>query len=266
MIQRLQGRDNLLDRSDEAWRPPIFHKPQTFVARCAALARRMLDLQAASIWNDLGKLLGSCRGDLLDVGCGAQPYRTLLPSSVRYTGIDSANAKDHFGYIVPDTLYFDGDQWPVPSSSMDIVLATETLEHVPNPAQFLEEAKRCLKADGYLILTVPFAARWHYIPHDYWRFTPSGIRQTLPGSGFVELIVYARGNEVTVSCYKSMALILAMLFGQYQSPIVKILAKIVGVMLLPALALLALVGQLSLRSRGGNDCLGYTVVARRSHA
>lgn len=264
MIPRLSGRDNLLDRTAEAWRPPIFQPPKTFISRCSALARRMLDLQAASIWNDLGKLLGNCSGDFLDVGCGAQPYRSLLPSTVHYTGIDTSNAKEHFGYVVPDTLYFEGDQWPVTSTSMDVVLATETLEHVAHPDRFLAEAKRCLKPGGSLVLTIPFAARWHYIPHDYWRFTPSGIRQTLTESGFGELVVYARGNEITVGCYKVMALILALLFGQFQSVFTKVLARMLGFVLLPVLILLALIGQLSLGSRGGNDCLGYTIVGRIS--
>jgi len=58
------------------------------------------------------------------------------------------NAKDHFGYVVPDTLYFEGDHWPVATSSMDIVLSTETLEHVSHPDRFLAEAKRCLKPSG----------------------------------------------------------------------------------------------------------------------
>ena len=68
--------------------------------------------------------------------------------------------------------------------SVENVLATETLEHVSRPVRFLAEARRCLSPGGRLMLTVPFAARWHYIPHDYWRFTPSGLRQLLTDAGF----------------------------------------------------------------------------------
>jgi len=73
------------------------------------------------------------------------------------SGIDTADAKAHFGYTMPDTRYFAGDDWPLESASMDLVLATETLEHVPNPAGFLAEASRCLKLGGQVLLTVPFA-------------------------------------------------------------------------------------------------------------
>lgn len=263
MIPRLVGRDNLLERSAETWRPPIFRATNSIASRCMATVRRFLDLQAASIWYDLQKLLTHCEGNFLDVGCGAQPYRELLSSKINYTGIDTVDAKDHFGYEVPDTIYFDGAKWPIDSNSISVVLATETLEHVPYPSQFLTEAKRCLMPKGYLVLTVPFAARWHYIPHDYWRFTPSGIRQILEEAGFDELVVYARGNELTVGCYKAMAPILALLFGQFSSMLFKIVLGMIGCTLIPFLVVLASIGQLSLWSRGGNDCLGYTIIARR---
>src|SRR4051794_13112335 len=66
------GRPNLVERREEAWQPPAFTR-----SRLAAV-RRFLDLQAGSIWNDLATLLPPQRGVVLDVGCGAQPYRSLL--------------------------------------------------------------------------------------------------------------------------------------------------------------------------------------------
>jgi SAM-dependent methyltransferase len=259
-LPRLEHRDNLCQRTSEPWRPPNFAPPSTVGGRLVAFLRRCLDLQAASIWNDLQTLLPACQGTVLDVGCGAQPYRGLLSPEARYVGIDTADAREQFGYSIPDTLYFEGSQWPVDSGSVDLVLSTETLEHVPRPLPFLQEARRCLKPGGCLLLTVPFAARWHYIPHDYWRFTPSGLKQLLLDAGFDEPVVYARGNAVTVACYKAMALILALLLGG-EGGLLSWGKKLVGLLLSPLLAVLALIGQMSLWSRGGNDCLGYTVVA-----
>ena len=263
-MQPILGRDNLLTRSTEFWRPPSFQPPTTRGARLAAAGRRMLDLQAASIWNDLSRMLRHCEGTVLDVGCGAQPYRGLFGPSVRYKAIDTAEALEHFGYQTPETQYITGDVWPVDDASVDVVFSTETLEHVSQPRRFLDEARRALKPGGLLILTVPFAARWHYIPHDYWRFTPSGLATLLAPAGFTDIAVYARGNELTVACYKAMALILPLLAARGESPIVTMLRRIVGVALSPVLIALAAVGQWSLRSRGGNDCLGYTVVASAS--
>jgi len=113
----------------------------------------------------------------------AQPYRPLLPPGARYRAIDVAVAGEAFGYDLPDTEYFEGDRWPVDDTSIDVVLATETLEHVPEPKVFLAEARRVLRPGGRIVLTVPFAARWHYIPHDYWRYTPSSLRICSRGRG-----------------------------------------------------------------------------------
>jgi SAM-dependent methyltransferase len=259
-LPELAGRDNLVLRDHEVWRPPAFQPETTLYAAWLARLRRFLDLQAASIWRDLRLLLAHCQGTVLDVGCGAQPYRNLLPNGVKYTGIDTADAAARFGYKLPDVIYFEGDVWPIPSSTIDTVIATETLEHVAQPRQFLLEARRVLKPDGWLLLTVPFAARWHYLPHDYWRFTPSGLATVLTDAGFRVPTVYARGNAGTVACYKVMTLIVMLLGGEFRQISVRIAARILGCLLFPIFVFLAAVGQLSLNSRGGNDCLGYTVI------
>jgi SAM-dependent methyltransferase len=183
---------------------------------------------------------------------------------VQYIGLDTVDAKSHFGYDAPDTLYLSGDSWPVETGSIDVLLCTETLEHVPDSARFLAEASRCICDGGRLILTVPFAARWHFIPYDYWRFTPSGLEWLLENAGFAAIRVFARGNALTVACYKSMALILPMLFPREASIALSWMLRLFGLILSPLLLLLALVANLSLRGAGGDDCLGYTVLATRS--
>lgn len=99
----------------------------------------------------------------------------MLPPEANYIGIDTARTLEEFGYRVPDTTYYDGKRWPLDDGSVDVVLATETIEHVESISEFFSEAARCVRPGGRLILTVPFAARWHFIPYDYWRFTPSGL-------------------------------------------------------------------------------------------
>ena len=180
-----------------------------------AALRRLIDLQAGSIWRDLTGELADVDGVVLDVGCGAQPYRPLLGPSARYLGIDTTDAKSDFGYEIPDTVYFEGDSWPVGSESVNVILCTETLEHVLEPSSLLAEAHRTLIPGGKLLLTVPFAARWHFVPNDYWRFTPSSLLHLLEKAGFTDVGVYARGNAFTVACYKTIALVLPYLFPQH---------------------------------------------------
>lgn len=255
--ERRRG-ENFVLRTSEPWQPPSFRGTGSRRDRFLAAARRRLDLQAASIWDDLERELASAHGVVLDVGAGAQPYRPLIPASATYRAIDSVIARDGFGYDVPDTEYFEGERWPIEDASVDLVLATETLEHIPDPAVFLAEARRVLRPGGRLLLTVPFAARWHYIPHDYWRFTPASLRDLLEAAGFGDPYVSARGNELTVASYKAMALLLPSLFP----PEGGITPRRLGALLLsPLLLLLALVGGLSLRQEGSVDCLGWTVSA-----
>jgi SAM-dependent methyltransferase len=256
-------RADVAGQHDESWQPPPFTRLDGPASRAITSARRLFDVQASSIWNDLAGELGRVNGTLLDVGCGAQPYRTLVPAEVKYIGIDTADAKDRFGYHIPDTEYFTGERWPVEDAVADTVLCTETLEHVLEPLGFLAEAKRSLRPGGRLILTVPFAARWHYVPFDYWRFTPSGLKHLLEQSGFTEIEVYRRGNELTVACYKIIALILPLLMPRKQGSLRRLALRAGGLVLSPLLAATVLVARLSLLRDGGDDCLGYTVLARR---
>jgi SAM-dependent methyltransferase len=256
-------RENLAGRVTEYWRPPIFDHSRSRWQPVSDAVRRFFDLQAASIWRDLAVELPKVRGTLLDVGCGAQPYRRLLGANVAYVGIDSIDAKAHFGYQTRDTRYFAGTVWPVQSESVNVVLCAETLEHVPDPCTFLREMHRCLRPGGRVILTVPFAARWHFIPHDYWRFTPSGLSHLFTGAGFTVLAIYARGNRLTVACYKQMALFLPLLLPQHPAPIRRWMLRLLGLVTVPIVLFLAALGHVSLRSQGGDDCLGYTLLAER---
>jgi SAM-dependent methyltransferase len=254
----------MVEATSESWRPQLFRETTTGLSRLLAAARRFFDIQAGSAWRDLRAVLPSLQGTVLDVGCGAQPFRSLVNPHATYQGIDTDEAKAHFGYEMPNTTYFSGDIWPVAAASANVVLCTETLEHVLDTRRFLAEAARSLAPGGTLLLTVPFAARWHFIPYDYWRFTPSSLNHLLTAAGFHGVRVYARGNACTVACYKLMTLLLLLLMPQTTSRFSSLLLRLAGLVFLPLFVLLAVVANLSLHGHGGDDCLGYTVLAVRS--
>jgi SAM-dependent methyltransferase len=256
-------RRNLLDLEKEHWKPPVYANDPGIIQKAKLALFRYLDLQAGTIWRDMAAELPKVKGTVLDVGCGIQPFRHMFPTETRYIGLDSVNSKAHFGYETPDTLYYSGLVWPLSDAAVDFILCTETLEHIPEPAPFLAEAFRCLKPGGRMLLTVPFAARWHFIPYDYWRYTPSGLQNLLTNAGFTNVKVFARGNQFTVACYKVMAVCFALLSPVSSSALVRLTSMILGILSLPMLAVTSILANLSLAIDGFVDCLGYTVTANR---
>lgn len=256
-------RQNLLKVEKEHWKPPVYSRRPGLVSRARLAFFRFLDLQAGTIWRDLSELLPSVKGTVVDVGCGIQPFRHMFSPETRYIGLDTVDSKAHFGYETPDTRYYSGITWPLPAKSADFILCTETLEHIPDPGPFLDEAFRCLKPGGRLLLTVPFAARWHFIPYDYWRYTPSGLDRLLKEAGFHDTRVFARGNQLTVVCYKLMAFIFSLLFPKHSDFLFEALCRLVGLLALPLFLAAAVLANLTLGKSGSVDCLGFTVLSER---
>jgi SAM-dependent methyltransferase len=260
-------REDLSRRNREGFRPPPHERAQTGIARIRAGMRRFADLQFGSIWHDLAALLPRVRGTLVDVGSGAQPFRDLIHADVRYIAVDIADAETQFGYRTPDTRYFDGSVLPVADKASDAVLCTETLEHVPDTVPFVRELARILAPGGQLILTVPFAARWHFVPHDYWRFTPAALTKLLCAADFQDVRIYARGGALTVAAYKVLGYVLLLLAGHGHHGIAAMVWRLVGICLLPIAVMAVLLGNLGLRFPGSaEDTLGYTVLARKGAA
>jgi SAM-dependent methyltransferase len=247
----------------EHWKPPVYSRGSGFLQKIKLMIFGFLDLQYRTIWKDLSVELPKVKGTALDIGCGIQPYRHLFPPEVRYIGVDSVYSKAHFGYEAPDTLYYSGKTWPVSNRTADFILCTETLEHVLDPLSFLREAFRCLKPGARLLLTVPFAARWHFIPHDYWRYTPSGLNSLLNKAGFNDIQIFARGNQFTVICYKLMGFAVSLIFPMSSNFLFEWICRLVGFLALPMFGVTALLANLTLDKTGSVDCLGFTAIAVR---
>lgn len=69
------------------------------------------------------------------------------------------------------------DDLPIKNNSVDYIISTAVLEHVPNPRKVVDEAYRVLKNGGYIYSYIPFIQGYHASPHDYTRFTISGIKE-----------------------------------------------------------------------------------------
>jgi SAM-dependent methyltransferase len=239
--------------------PPVANMPpgKTYSGKVLFLVRSLLDMQVGSVYRDLRPWLKERSGTLLEVGCGAQPYRYLVPEGCRYTGLDTEDAKTNFDYRLPDTVYYGGERFPFEDGSFDNLFHTEVLEHIYHAGQFLVECRRVLKPEGTMFFTVPFQARYHYIPHDFFRYTPAALERMLDEAGFREIKIRSRGSDLTVAANKCISVF----YRWLRSGLPGVLA---GVLFSPIALLVLIVGWLSLRLTMGSydDCLGYTVTAK----
>lgn len=129
----------------------------------------------------LRRVAGRAHGRMLDVGCGQKPYRQLFRVS-EHVGLelDTPENREH----KQADAYYDGNVFPFPDQSFDSVFASQVLEHVFNPAQFLSELHRVLKPGGCLLLTLPFFWDEHEQPFDFARYSSFGLSHLLSNHGF----------------------------------------------------------------------------------
>jgi SAM-dependent methyltransferase len=147
-------------------------------------------LQRRAVLEHLHEIAPTLAGTVLDVGCGHQPYRSLVErSGASYVGLDLPPTR----YRSPG-LVWDGTSMPARARSVDAVLATELLEHVPDPTPLLREVRRVLKPGGRMHFTVPYLWPLHDVPDDQYRYTPFALERVLRTAGFVDVEIRATGG------------------------------------------------------------------------
>lgn len=152
--------------------------------------------------------------DCLDVGCGDGANGVYLAAHAHsYVGVDvSQTAVDLTRARGLKALRVTGaSALPFDDHSFDIVVCVEVFEHLFTPQLAAAEARRVLRPDGRLIVTVPNAAYWRdridalfgvWQPGgddrgraEPWRsphirfFRPATLKQMLMDAGFVRVDV-----------------------------------------------------------------------------
>jgi 2-polyprenyl-3-methyl-5-hydroxy-6-metoxy-1,4-benzoquinol methylase len=101
--------------------------------------------------------------DILDAGCGLGGFSRHLCETNRVTGVDLNNkcldvlAKQR-AYT---TLHFDlEEKWPIPSSSFDLILLGDVLEHLYSTVDVLAQANNVLRPNGRIAVAVPNVGYW----------------------------------------------------------------------------------------------------------
>lgn len=232
--------------------------PILFTLRC------LVDLQLGTIVRHLRPALAQLTGNVLDVGAGASPWRDWLPKTTSYQGIDIGNAHE-FGMERdrPDIVYYDGGTMPFGDHSFDCVLCIEVAEHTEDPQFLISEIARVLRPEGTLLLTVPWSARQHHLPHDYHRFTRERLRVLLEKGDFDRIEIAERGSDIGAIGNKLTVLTIRLL-----APRVSILWKLPFGLLCGVLAVAFIAAAHCSEALGWGsklDPLGYFVRAKRAH-
>ncbi|MFO0320839.1 MAG: methyltransferase domain-containing protein [Bacteroidota bacterium] len=249
-----------MEEVKEGFKPKAHVAPDSFFNKIKFSIRLVLDFQVNTVYAHLKPFLSKTRGDLLDLGCGESPYRFLINENQnKYFGLDIADA-DKFDYSRKDIMHFDGKNIPFENERFDYLICTEVLEHVEDYQSLVNEVHRVMKTNGEAIFTIPWSARYHYIPYDYYRYTPSKLKAIFLKFSKVEIT--PRGTDVTSISAKIVVLFFRNIFPQEKwtyifSPI--------WILFSPLLIISILFGHISLITGFGSDLdpLGYAIKLKK---
>lgn len=143
-----------------------------------ALAESALNLARIQIFSNMVSSVGNGLM-ILDVGCGDGVIGEPIVKMGNYvTSVELptiATMAQRCG--VPSVVAGDAEHLAFASSSFDVVLASEVLEHLWKPQKFLDEAHRVLRCNGYLIIETPEGKEsLHYDSHKHY-FTVERLKQ-----------------------------------------------------------------------------------------
>jgi SAM-dependent methyltransferase len=249
------------------------------VKRALRTTSDWVDLQWSLVVELLERVAPQAKGRLLDVGCGDKPFAHLFaPYVSEYLGIEheasftatAASQRER----APDLLY-DGRRLPFEDATFDTVLNVQVLEHTPHPKKLVREMGRVLKDDGILILSAPFQFRLHEEPHDYFRFSPHGLRTLCDAAGLEIVEIHKQGSLWSVLAHKLNSFLafnvarvggLAQAMGKLPHEGVKSASPRVWTLPFVAPAMLGLSGGARVMDRllpDPEEALGFLIVARK---
>jgi SAM-dependent methyltransferase len=161
--------------------PSVFHayRPDSVHSEARSAQYGYVARQIRLAVEDLVRLASLRDGArVLDYGSATSPYRAIFGTGIEFVAADlPGNPASDVHLNADGTL-------PVPDGSFDLVLSTQVLEHVLDPAIYLSECFRVLRPGGHLVLTTHGIMYFHADPSDYWRWTHEGLIKVVVDAGF----------------------------------------------------------------------------------
>jgi SAM-dependent methyltransferase len=185
--------------------------------------------------------------NVLDVGGRTQPYRPFLEGRLRrYVAIDLRHTP-----LVD--IVACGEQIPLATAQFDLVICTQMLQYVVEPAAVIAELHRVLKPGGHLILSVP-AIFPRESNEDRWRFQPQSLKDLLHAFDGVE--VQAEGSSIS-GFFRTMCVCITMLVRP------QILSQLLHFTVIPVLNLIAKSLEFALAASNDEFAANFSALARK---
>ncbi len=135
------------------------------------------------------------KGHLVDLGCGMAPYKEyFLQFADTYTGVDWTKTIHNSKVDVVSDLNVE---IKLDDEIADSIISIAVMEHLYEPQIFLNESYRILKKGGYMVLQVPWQWRIHEAPHDYFRYTPYGLKYMFEKARYEDINIEAKSGFFT---------------------------------------------------------------------
>ncbi|RCT55353.1 class I SAM-dependent methyltransferase [Winogradskyella sp. KYW1333] len=141
------------------------------------------------------------RDTVLDYGSGDAPYKKMLIEYFdNYVSADYevTNMKHNRR---PEIGIDDDQKVDVGDNTFSCVVLSEVLEHIYKPHEALQEIRRIVVPEGYVIGTVPFFMWEHEKPYDFHRYTYFCLKHMFEENGFEIVKLDYVGDNLGVLTY-----------------------------------------------------------------
>ena len=145
---------------------------------------------------------------VLDVGCGAGTFLEAAGrAGWKAIGVEvSRTASEHIRQRGFEVFCGELQQANYPHDHFDVVIASEVLEHVPDPRTMIEEIARVLRPGGLLWATTPhgrgisarlLGSKWSIVcpPEHLQLFSVASMKKLLGSAGFRKVSVATHGTN-----------------------------------------------------------------------
>jgi 2-polyprenyl-3-methyl-5-hydroxy-6-metoxy-1,4-benzoquinol methylase len=177
----------------------------------------------------INKYQHKSRSDILDIGCNIGVFvKSASDKGFKAIGIDTDREAIEIGKqkFKTDLRIGSIDQIKFSANSFDYIVLSHTLEHIEKINSLLQEIKRIIKTEGYLIIIVPnieslpvkiqkIRQKFWYgydFKHHVWHFTPKTLQDILTKAGFIIVEVststplFYEKNEIIQDIFRNLIL------------------------------------------------------------